>query len=349
MSCKLVHFLQFNEFIGYRVSVSDVTRQGVPIQLNDESEKSYTKYSYKVFGLHIESEILLPELITAIDPPVMPEVIIRLGKVPADIPNVIQKTNSYQLARDQFLLRLAGVGCYYVTNGNCIVVEPAEEAEESLVRLLLLNATFAPLLIQRGIIPIHGSAVVIDGCGVIFTGVSGCGKSTLLSAFRKRGYYFLTDDVAAVTVDADGVAWVHSAFPQLKLWRDSVQILDIDTASLKPVYFNKDKFSMPAHQGFCQTPVPLAAVYELEAAKCGDVTVKTLAGTDKLAVLLSHTYRLWLVDGLCQNVVHFQQCVAVASRVAVSRLTRPEGVFSLEEQVRLVQQDLARQRDGRAV
>jgi hypothetical protein len=199
--------------------------------------------------------------------------------------------------------------------------------------------------------PIHGSAVVIDGYGVIFTGVSGSGKSTLLSAFRKRGYPFLTDDVAAVTVDADGIAWVHSAFPQLKLWRDSAEIINIDTASLTPFYAGTDnsKFSVPAHKGFWQSPVPLAAVYELEAVKCRDVTVRTLSGTDKLTVLLSHTYRPWLVDGLCQKAAHFQQCVAVASRVAVSKLIRPEGMFSLEDQVRLVQQDLARQRAGRAV
>lgn len=310
----------------------------------DKSGKSCGMYRYKVFGLHITSDILLPELVTEVDNSEPPEVIISVGKVPAGITNAIEKTEIYQVVKNQFLFQVPGVGRYYVTNGNCIVVEPAEQAKESSVRLFLLGTAFGSLLMQRGILPIHGSAVVINRCCVIFTGVSGAGKSTLLAAFRKRGYSFLTDDVAAVTVDADGVARVHSAYPQQKLWRDSAETMGVDTASLTPFYraINKDKFAVPVHKGFWQSPAPLVAVYELGKEKCRDVTLRPLSGVDKLEVLMSHTYRPWLIDGLGLKGAHFKQCVAVAGQVAVSRLIRPEGVFSLGEQVRLVQQDMAR-------
>lgn len=317
----------------------------------DKSGKSFRRYRYKVFGLHIASDILLPELLTAVDTPEPPEVVISFGKVPADITGAIEKTKSYQTAKNQFLFQVPGVGRYYVTNGNCVIVEPAEQAKEHSVRLFLLGTAFGSLLMQRGILPIHGSAVIANGHCVIFTGVSGAGKSTLLAALRERGYSFLTDDVAAVAVDADGVAWVHSAYPQQKLWRDSAETMGVDTASLTPFYSgnNKDKFAVPVHKGFWQSPAPLVAVYELGAERCRDVTVRPLSGVDKLAVLMSHTYRPWLIDGLGLKAAHFKQCAAVARQVAVSRLTRPEGVFSLEEQVRLVQQDLARLLADRAV
>ncbi len=319
--------------------------------MNDESGKSNTKHSYKVFGLHIESDILLPELLNVNKPPVAPDVRISIGKVPANIVDPIEKTQVYQAAKDQFLFRVPGAGCYYVTGGNRIVVEPAEQAKEITVRLFLLGTTFGALLMQRGILPIHGSAVVINGCCVIFTGASGAGKSTMLAAFRKRGYLFLTDDVAAVTLDADGIAWVQASYPQQKLWRDSAETIGVDTSSLTPFFTgnDKDKFAIPAHKGFWRSSMPLVAVYELEVEKRQDVTISSLAGMDKLAVLISHTYRPWLVDGLDLKEAHFQQCVTVARQVAVSRLARPEGMFSLEEQVRLVQQDLARQRACRAV
>ncbi|OPX87437.1 MAG: hypothetical protein A4E53_02481 [Pelotomaculum sp. PtaB.Bin104] len=314
-------------------------------------ENCCSSYRYKIFDLHIASDLLLPELLTAIDTPDTPDVCISFGKVPVDITIAVKKTESCQIAKNQFLFRVPGVGCYYVTNGNCIIVEPSDQAKEVFVRLFLLGTAFGALLMQRGILPIHGSAMVINGRCVIFTGVSGAGKSTLLAAFRKRGYSFLTDDVAAVTVDADGVAWVHSSYPQQKLWRDSAETMGVDTASLTPFYIgvNKDKFAVPVHKGFWQSPVPLVAVYELEAERCRDVTIRPLAGIDKLAVLMSHTYRPWLIDGLGLKAAHFKQCVAVARQVAVSRLTRPEGMFSVDEQVRLVQQDLARQSTDRAV
>lgn len=303
--------------------------------------KAYGKYRYKVFGLHVESDILLPELLTSADNSNPPEVTIILGEVPDDIIDPIEKSQSYQAAKNRFIFNVPKVGRYYVTNGNCILVQPAEQVEERVVRLFLLGTTFGVLLMQRGIVPIHGSAVVINGYCVILTGVSGAGKSTLLAALREQGYSFLTDDVAAVTVGEDGVAWVHSAYPQQKLWRDSAENLGINVASLATVNINVDKFAVPVHKGFRQSPAQLVAVYELGVERCRNVTVNPLSGMDKLAVLMSHTYRSWLTDGLGFKAQHFIQCVAIARQVAVSRLIRPEGVYSLEEQVRIIQYDLS--------
>ncbi|ACV64010.1 HPr kinase [Desulfofarcimen acetoxidans DSM 771] len=299
------------------------------------------KFFYTAFGLYIMSDFLLPELLPASI--CTPDICISYGKVPINILNPVEKTDTYQVAKNQFLFQVQGIGRYYVTNGNRIVVNPAKRTEEHIVRLFLLGTSFGALLLQRGILPIHGSAVVINGCGVIFTGASGAGKSTLLAAFRQRGYSFLTDDVAAVTLKSDGAALVQSAYPQQKLWRDSAEEIGLDTAQLAPVYngIEKKKYSIPVHNGFIQSPVSLVAVYELRAESCRDVTLKPLWGMDKLAVLLKHTYRCWLIKGLGLMEVYFKLCIAVARQVSVSRLTRPEGLFSLEEQVRLINQDIA--------
>ena len=314
-------------------------------------EKNLGKHYYKVFGLQIVSDIKLPELLTTMDMPNQTEVSIRVGKVPNGITGANEKNAFYQAAKNQFLLQVPGVGQYYVTNGNSIIVEPADQGEEHSVRLFLLGTAFGALLMQRGILPIHGSAVVINGYCVIFTGESGAGKSSLLAAFRERGYSFLTDDVAAVTVDKDGVVWVHSSYPQQKQWRDSAETIGVDTVSLTPFYvgINKDKFAVPVQKGFCHAPVQLVAVYELSSENCQHVTLTPLAGMDKLAVLMNHTYRPLLINGLDLKVAHFKHCTAVAQQVAVNTLLRPAGVFSLEEQVRLVQQNLTQLLTDRAV
>ena len=315
-----------------------------------QSGKNRFRYYYKVFGLHIGSDMLLAELLTA-DPSDIPEVIIRIGEVPTDIPNAIKKNESFQVAKNQFLFHIPGVGRYYVANGNCILIEPAERADERFLRIFLLGTAFGALLMQRGILPLHGSAVVVNGGCVIFTGVSGAGKSTLLAAFRERGYAFLTDDVAAVTLDESGVAWVHPAYPQQKLWRDTMDNMGVNTDVFSPFFteINKDKFAVPAKKGFHPSPAPLVAVYELETDGRRDVILNHYSNIDKLAVLMRHTYRSWLIDGLGLKELHFIHCAAVANQIAVSRLIRPEGVFSLDEQVRLVQQDLARLLPGKAV
>lgn len=302
------------------------------------------KHHYQVFGLHVVSDILLPELMKAIDPLAEPQVSIHLDKVPAAIADPILKTDAYQVAKGKFLFLVPGVASYYVASGNSIVVEPDDQAPEYSVRLFLLGTSFGALLLQRGILPLHGSAVVVKGRGVVFTGMSGAGKSSLLAAFRKKGYPFLTDDVVAVTVDSDGMAWIHPSYPQQKLWRDSTKAVGVETESLKPFYTinDQEKFAVPAQQGFWRSPAPLAAVYELQVTNCREVALQALDGVHKLALLLSHTYRPWLIDGLGLKAAHFKKCAAVARQVAVSLLSRPAEKFTLEEQVRRIEQDLAR-------
>jgi hypothetical protein len=301
-------------------------------------------YHYQVFGLHVVSDILLPELMKANDPQAEPQVSIRLGEVPVAVADPILKTVSCQAAKGKFLFLVPGVANYYVNDGNSITVEPDKQAWEHSVRLFLLGTSFGALLMQRGALPLHGSAVVVKGRGVVFTGMSGAGKSSLLAVFRKRGYPFLTDDVVAVTLDSDGIAWIHPSYPQQKMWRDSTKAVGVDTESLKPFYTYEDqeKFAVPAQQGFWRSPVPLAAVYELQVTNCREVALQALAGTDKLALLLSHTYRPWLIEGLDLKAAHFQKCAVAARQITVSLLSRPAEKFTLEDQVRCIEQDLER-------
>ena len=53
---------------------------------------------------------------------------------------------------------------------------------------------------QRKVLPLHGSAIAINGKAYAIIGDSGAGKSTLALAFLNRGYRLLTDDVIAVSL-----------------------------------------------------------------------------------------------------------------------------------------------------
>jgi hypothetical protein len=305
-------------------------------------QPAHSSYRYKAFGLDIASDILLPQLVPSNNISTEPDVTICAGKVPSVIPDVIEKRDTYQLAKNEYMLRVQGVGGYYVTSGNRIIYEPDEQAEEHLVCQYLLNVPIGVLLLQREIVSMHGSAVVVDGYALVFTGVSGAGKSTLAAAFRLRGYPMLTDDVAALILDNDGMAWVQPACPQQNLRRDSAEAVGIAVAPGAGIEAeaNGDKFVVLANQGFCQSPVPLGAVYELRVGESCNITVSRLVGAEKLSVLMKNSWA-GFIDLLGLNRVHFEQCLKIAaSKTPVSRLTKPRGVFSLEEQMRLVEEDL---------
>lgn len=57
--------------------------------------------------------------------------------------------------------------------GKRIVVSPIPGADERKVRLFILGTCMAVIMMQRGILPLHGSAVVIDGWAYAFVGHSG--------------------------------------------------------------------------------------------------------------------------------------------------------------------------------
>jgi hypothetical protein len=297
-------------------------------------------YLFRAFGINIASDIFLPELETTEG---VPDVRIVLGKTPQGIQEPLARQDSYQAAPGQFLLHVAQVGHYYVAGGNRIVIDPDHSAEPGTVRLFLLGTAFGALLLQRGVLPIHGSTVVIKGQALIITGFCGAGKSTLLAALRLRGAHFLTDDVAAVTTDDGNVPWVQPGYPQQKLWKDSADSMGMDVSDLPAILPGMEKYAIAAERGFCRRPVPLAAVCELQAEERPEAAMVRLAGSSRIAVLLGHTYRNNLVAGFGLKAGHFERCASVAKQISVCRLLRPSGKFSLSEQAQLVEGLMTRQ------
>lgn len=280
----------------------------IPTEIRDAA-------TFRVFGLTVASEFPLPELPLAWGPA---SVHIRYGKTPEELENALLRQEYCQAGPDQMLLNVPNVGRFHVRNGTCITIEPVVVADKINIRLFLLGTAFGALMMQRGILPVHGSSIVLDGRGIIFTGASGVGKSSLLAAFRQQGASFLSDDVAAVTIDADGTPWLHPAYPQQKLWRDSAEAMGLDLDNRSRVSPNQDKYVMPSIAGFSSAKVPLAAICELQPTSCADVSIHSLNQRDTLSVLMLNTYRHWLIRGLGVQADHFQQC----TKLSTKRLSR---------------------------
>jgi len=54
------------------------------------------------------------------------------------------------------------------------------------------------VLRQRGWLPLHASAIELEGRALLFMGKSGAGKSTLAAAFETGGHPLLADDVVGI-------------------------------------------------------------------------------------------------------------------------------------------------------
>lgn len=306
-------------------------------------EKGYVEnmtvnqFIYGVFGLVVASEFPLSGLSSGEG---RADVTIRYGIIPEFLENIITKGVRFQVAEGEFLLKVDGVARYLVLQGQEIIVEPYPEASPYDVQTFLLGSVFSALLQQRGCLVLHGSAVVINGQSVIFSGASGAGKSTLAAAFAQRGYEVLTDDVCAITFSPEGVPAVIPGYPRLKLWADAAEKLGEDTYSLRPVRLDLEKYEWPLPQQSRQTSVPVARLYQLSTTNDSEIILTTLKSMEQMETLINNTYRYRFLEGQKAIGKHFKQCSLLAKAIRVGRISRPKGQFLLDELVTLLEKDL---------
>lgn len=294
------------------------------------------KINYTAFGLTISSEVSFPELMPI--QKVGDDVDILFGRVPKEISHPIIKNKNCQVSENQLLFYAVGVGHYFVENGNRIIVQPDEYADMGNVRLFILGTAFGALLLQRGVLPIHGSSIIVNGLCTIFTGASGVGKSTLSSAFQKSGFSFLADDLSVITFDDGGKPLVQPGYPQQKLCRDSIEIYGENTCHLRLIDPDTDKYALPAHKHFMSSPVRLAAIFELIPQDCLKVEARMISGVEKLKVLMRNIYRVELLQLLGLKTEFLKLCLNIVKDATFYYLTRPMDSFLLEEQMSLVKE-----------
>lgn len=296
---------------------------------------------YKAFGLVIESQLELPELLpAATDRP--GDVQIRCGDVPDALANVSERGVLYEMNATQFLLQVPDVARYWVTDGKTITVTRAPGADERSVRVFLLGSSLGALLHQRGVIPLHGSAVATPHGAVVFTGASGVGKSTTAALMIRRGYNLLSDDVSVVDFNEAGQPVLYPAYPQQKLWSDTLEKLDTDTTDLHLVRPQIAKFAVPVREAFFAEPLPLRAIYILVAANQEEqVSIEHLTGWFKMMALREQVYRrrFMLHDGATPD--HARRFAALAQHVRVCGVVRPMDMQSLDELGDRLEEDFA--------
>ncbi|RUS42672.1 aldolase [Cohnella sp. AR92] len=331
---------------------------------------------YRAFGLRISSRIPLPELPlfgvqSAVEAAQMaPDVEIDWGDYPRLMKELEDCGSNFAYSRGggrRFLFLIPETAVYAIEDGRRIAVAPAAGADPEKVRVYLLGTCLGALLLMRRVLPLHGSAVVIDGKAYAFLGDSGAGKSTLAAACAAMGHRLASDDVVAVALDGAGAPVVYPSYPQQKLWRESLEGLGMEGEEYRPIYRETEKFAVPSARRFSAEPVPLAGVFELakpeaaasEASPPGltpnsgvpgsmkpdspepserKIALTSLSGFEQLRVLMKHTYRNRLIPRLGLEGWHFRTSAAVAARIEACRLQRPRTGFTAPALAKSIEQ-----------
>ncbi|AKG33378.1 phosphoenolpyruvate carboxykinase (ATP) [Paenibacillus durus] len=289
------------------------------------------EFRYKAFGFNIASNFLLEGLLPAEGPP---EVYIREGKVPVEVPGP-QDSHAYTVVEnDGFAFRVKDIGTFLVLDGKQIIAEKSEDCEPEAHVLFILGTCMGVLLMQRGLLPVHGSALALAGKHIIITGQSGAGKSTLAAALNRRGCSFLADDIAALQEDERGESWIVPSFPRQKLWRDTAEKIFGSVDSLNRIPGVRDKYHVQMDGEFIKAPKRLDALFELTTHPGSEVAVSEIKGPEKLMVILRNIYRPEIIEFMGKQSEHFIRCSRLASSLPVFHIERPEAGFTVDEQIK---------------
>ncbi len=295
------------------------------------------KYYYRVYDLNVESDIEMPELLE-VDVNDKIDVVIKYGKVPENMINKILEGSWFHLEEKSFVFRVENIAKYFVENGSEIIIEPYELANKDDVKTFTLGTSFGILIKQRNDIAIHGGTILIDNKAVILTGNTGAGKSTLTNAFRHNGYRFLCDDVSVLGNKKDSI-FVMPAYPQQKLCKDAMDKMGYDTEKFKKIDDDRDKYCIPVHDSFEKDPCKLSAICEIELTdKDDDVEIKEILGQEKLFSVLKNIYRIELIRTMDMKKEYFSKCLEIAKNIRVFKVKRPKDKFTVNEQIRLIEQ-----------
>jgi hypothetical protein len=266
------------------------------------------------------------------------DVRLTFARVPIRLGESVLSSPRRDVAPGDWLLRLSDGSRIRARSGNRIEIDAPPSADGTGLAAWVLGPATTAILYQRGITPLHASAVEVNGGVVAFLAPSGTGKSSLAAAFVANGAPLVTDDVLAIRLGHAGTA---HAWPGA----EGLRLAPATRAHFSGAGFTllrqdaDDKQLIAAPTRVPEEPLPVRLLVLL--ARGGDLRIERIAGLDLLMSLRRLLQRPSLVAPLGAEAAVFRVLGWLAARVPTYRLVRPAGGWTLPACYTLVKECLA--------
>lgn len=298
---------------------------------------STRRFYYHTYGLTIESQLELPEL-PEIQACEQPDVVILMSRVEDRLDGATYRHGWLEMGDDRCQISIKGIARYRVEHGQRIVIDRRVPRTDGLtpdpgdIRLFLLGGALGALLHQRQWLPLHVSALKTPGGGWAFTGHSGAGKSTMGAWLHKtQGWPLVTDDVAVIKPH-ENVPYLHPGPPRVKLWKDALSALGIQTEGLVRDLTRADKYHMMLKEGFQDSAYPLKALVVLERGEEGEAaSLERIKGIGAFSAIMASLYRPEVAEAFSGEGRLMRDAAALSRKIRVYRYRRPWSLDRIEE------------------
>jgi hypothetical protein len=294
------------------------------------------KVVYKCFGFNVLSDFPLPELPPLNEQKYEADIQIKKGDLWNKWNELAGSKEKFVVKRNLFMFMVSKTAIFCVENGREITISPFKGANEDKLRLFILGSCMGALLLQRKILPLHGSAIAKNGKAYALIGDSGAGKSTLASLLMGKGYSILSDDVIAISLSGKNVPFVIPSYPQQKLWQESLDVLGMEIDQYKPLFEREAKFAVPVTSQYLDESLPLAGIFEIVKTQSGKIELIQQYGIEKLHTLFNHTYRNILIPRMDLIEWHFDISAKLGNNTNIFQLRRPFSELTVQQLSSLV-------------
>lgn len=302
---------------------------------------------YRVYGLNIKSEIEIKEFIE-VDNLSNEDIDVNYlyGEMPDKFKMLRKSGETGYFNYDEVWFDIKGVASYYISNGNKVIIERYDNSNNEMINIFLMCSCLGFIMIQRNKLAIHGSAVVVNNKAIVLTGGRGAGKSTLSTALRLKGYKFLADDVAAITL-GDKIN-IEYGFPYQKLCEDTAINLGYDVNEYISFISNtEEKYIVPAYDEFVYKAKELGAIFEIISdSYVSEVIIEEIKGNEKLNKIIKNIYRaefLPYMGGITPSCL--KKCIEISKQIKFYKIIRPKDKFTVDEQVKALEEILINDED----
>lgn len=294
-------------------------------------------YYLKAFDLVIKSEFPF-QAISYLEKGFFDVEVVK-GACPISLEKSIYQGVNFEANEHAFLLKIPTVANFLIQEGKKVFIEPVEGAENREIELFFLGSVMAVILLQRDILPFHGSAFQKGDKCIIISGKSGAGKSTLLHHFVKQGYKALTDDVAALSIHEDKIVLTPS-YPSSKIWNDIMELYEYDEKDNLQVRPSIRKYRYSLEKSFCYQSLPVEAIYILSEHNDTTFSCTEEKGINKFSILQKNIYRPFFPKALKKEKLTFSILNRLAQQISLFRIIRSSSIKQHEAFNRFAQETM---------
>jgi hypothetical protein len=264
------------------------------------------------------------------------DVTIRFGEKPLAIEDPSFRNERIEAGRHDFLFRPINGLAFRIRSGREITISRTRNVADTDVCLFLVGSAWGVLCHQRGLVPLHCSAIEFQNHAVAFTGPSGAGKSTLAAGLSKRGYRHLCDDVCVIDLASERT--IVLPMPKgLKLRRDATEALEFERGPVVSTDERLDKYyvSIPEYDG--RGPLELSALSVLTDHADNAPGLTRLKGSEHFREVFASIYRYEWLTLIRDRVEVFQMIAELARRLSVFRFSRPRDLTGFENSLTVLE------------